>query len=128
MRQEQFQALQERAEQLIDVFLAESNPEEWPGAGIAPAAMDQKTRGNRYWVKRNAVATLACAQRIIGLVDVARAKTAAGDDNPGAVTEGDDELEQEVAAAEKEAAALMSEIQRKARKAAFDKHVHGRKS
>ncbi|HEY0878997.1 MAG TPA: hypothetical protein VGE10_11160 [Zeimonas sp.] len=128
MRQEQFEALQKRAEELLDVFLEESNPAEWPGAGIKPAQMSRDTRGDLYWCKKNAVATLACAQRIIGLVDVARAKSAAGEDNPGAVTDGEDELEQEVAAAEKEAAALMDEIQRKARKAAFDKHVHGRKA
>lgn len=128
MRQDQFESLQKRAEELIDLFILESNPDTWPGAGQEPREMSKQTRGDRYWTKKDCVATLACAQRIIGLVDLARAKSAAGDDNPGAVTEGEDELEQEVAAAEKEAAALMSEIQRKARKAAFDKHVHGRKS
>jgi len=128
VRQDQFEALQRRAEQLLDVFLKESNPDTWPGAGQLPHEMSKQTRGDRYWTKKECVATLACAQRIIGLVDVARSKSAGGEDNPAAVTEGDDELEREVAAAEKEAAALMNEIQRKARKATFDKRVHGRKA
>src|SRR5690606_31063969 len=86
MRQDQFEALQKRAEELIDAFLRESNPAEWPGAGIKPAQMQRETRGDLYWCKKNAVATLACAQRIIGLVDLAREKSAGGEDNPGAVT------------------------------------------
>jgi hypothetical protein len=86
MRQDQFEALQQRAEQLIDVFLAESDPEAWPGHGIAPASMDKATRGDRVWCKRDAAATLSCAQRIAGLVDLARQKTAGGEATPGAVT------------------------------------------
>ncbi len=111
MKQEQFEALQQRAEQLIDVFLAESDPNEWPGAGLKPSAMDKSTRGDRYWCKRDAAATLACAQRIGALVDLARRKTADGDDAPGAVTDDDDDLQQEAEAAEREAARLIEKLQ-----------------
>jgi hypothetical protein len=116
MRQDQFEALQKRAEELIDLFLDESQPDTWPGAGIAPAAMDKSTRGDRYWCKKDAVATLACAQRIVHLVDVVRAKTAAGSDNPGAVTEGEDELDKEIAAAEAEAQRLTDKVLKEARR------------
>jgi hypothetical protein len=119
MRQDQFEALQTRAEQLVDLFLDESDPADWPGAGLKPNAMDKSTRGDRYWCKRDAAATLACAQRIMGLVQVVREKSAAGDDNPGAVTEGEDDLEKEVAEAEAEAGRLLSKVQDRAR-------VHGR--
>ncbi len=128
MRQDQFEGLQQRAEQLIDLFLSESDPAKWPGAGIEPSAMEQKTRGDRYWCKKDAVATLACAQRIGTLVDLARKKTAGGEDNPGAVTEGEDDLDREVRAAEKEAAAILNRVQAGARpsKKDFDRRVHGK--
>lgn len=126
MRQDQFEALQARGEQLVDVFLAESDPAKWPGHGIEPANMEKTTRGDRYWCKKDAVATLACAQRIFNLVQVIRERsippTPATQDNP----EGEpmDSLDAEVAAAEKEATRLLDEVQRGDRKATFDKHVH----
>lgn len=128
MRQDQFEALQVRAEQLIDLFLSESNPEKWPGHGIEPSAMESKTRGDRYWCKKDAVATLACAQRIGNLIDLARQKTAGGEDTPGAVVpEGAEDLDKDIRAAEKEATAILDGVASKARKTEFDKRVHGKK-
>lgn len=119
MRQDQFESLQRRAEQLVDVFLDESNPETWPGHGLKAANMDRETRGDRLWVKKNAVATLACTQRIIGLVQVIRERSAGelppADDGDGV---GADPLDAEVAAAEAEAARLLETLQRGARKKA----------
>ncbi|WP_439606874.1 hypothetical protein [Hydrogenophaga sp.] len=115
MRQDQFESLQQRAEQLVDLFLAESDPAKWPGAGIEPANMEKGTRGDRYWCKKDAVATLACAQRIITLVDTVRAKTAGGEVTPGAVTEDEGDLEVEMQAAEAEASRTI-ERHRKAAK------------
>lgn len=126
MRQDQFEALQKRGEQLVDVFLAESDPAKWPGHGIEPATMDKGTRGDRYWCKKDAVATLACTQRIFNLVQVIRERSAP-DLPPGPDGEEpavDDSLDKEVAAAEAEASRLLDQVQRGARKAAFDKHVH----
>jgi hypothetical protein len=126
MRQDQFEALQARGEQLVDVFLAESDPSKWPGAGIDPANMEKTTRGDRYWCKKDAVATLACAQRIFTLVQVIRERSIPS--NPGTqetpTDEHGDSLDAEVAAAEKEAQKLLNDVQRGARKATFDKHVH----
>lgn len=126
MRQDQFEALQKRGEQLVDVFIAESDPEKWPGANLQPAAMDKQTRGDRYWCKKDAVATLACAQRIFNLVQVIRER-GGGDLPPPPAGEGDpeeDDLGKEVASAEAEATRLLDQLQRNTRKAAFDKHVH----
>ncbi|HAL72710.1 MAG TPA: hypothetical protein DCP71_13165 [Verrucomicrobiales bacterium] len=126
MRLDQFEALQQRAEQLVDLFISESDPDKWPGKGLEPGQMDQKTRGDRYWCKKDAVATLACAQRIGTLVDLARRKTAAHEDTPEAVTEGEDDLDKEIRAAEKEAAKIINGAASKARKSEFDKRVHGK--
>ncbi len=129
MRQDQFDKLQLRAEQLTDVFLEESDPATWPGAGLLVAAMDKQTRGDRYWVKKNAVATLAVVQRIVGIVQLVREKSAGGESSPGAVRDEDAELDAEVAAANAEAEKLMKELQQgshSSKKAAFDKRVHGK--
>lgn len=125
MRQDQFEALQKRGEQLVDVFLAESDPTKWPGHGLEPATMEKTTRGDRYWCKKDAVATLACAQRIFNLVQVIRERSAP-DLPPGPDGEApvEDSLDEEVAAAEAEATKLLDQVQRGARKAVFDKHVH----
>jgi hypothetical protein len=125
MRQDQFEALQARGEQLVDVFLSESDPTKWPGHGIAPAAMEKTTRGDRYWCKKDAVATLACAQRIFNLVQVIRERSIPpSPPKPEGEEAVEDSLDAEVAAAEKEAQRLLDDVQRGARKAAFDKHVH----
>lgn len=125
MRQDQFEALQARGEVLVDVFLAESDPAKWPGAGIEPANMAQKTRGDRYWCKKDAVATLACAQRIFNLVQVIRERSIGTAPPPdGEVAGEESELDREVAAAEKEAARLLDQVQRGARKEAFDKRMY----
>ena len=125
MRQDQFEKLQARGEQLVDVFLSESDPEKWPGHGIEPSAMEKTTRGDRYWCKKDAVATLACAQRIFNLVQVIRERAVPvnpeGQEGEG---EGADSLDAEIASAEAEAKKLLDQVQRGARKEAFDKHVH----
>jgi hypothetical protein len=68
MRQDQYEKLQQLEEQLTDAFLGEAEPAKWPGAGVDPGAMDQKTRGDRYWCKKNAVATISLVQRVGTLI------------------------------------------------------------
>lgn len=129
MRQDQFERLQQLEEQLTDAFIGEAAPEKWPGHGVDPGAMDQQTRGDRYWCKKNAVATISLVQRVgtlIGQIQLRGAGT-----TPAAPAEGEqqqDHLEDEVKAAEKEAAKLLRELQSGAGKAAFDRRVHGSKT
>ena len=70
MRQDQYEKLQALSERLTDVFLNEAEPEKWPGHNIEPGVMDQQTRGDRYWCKKNAVATLTLIGRVAGLTDL----------------------------------------------------------
>lgn len=119
MRQEQFDLLQQRAEQLTDIFLKEADPATWPGAGIDDIRMDAKTRGDRYWTKKNAFATMSLVQRIVGVIDTVRRKTSSPTDpgNPGAVQEHEEEeLEAEAAAAEREAAKMLKKATASAKK------------
>lgn len=58
MRPEQVTKLAAIEEELIDVFVSECKPGKWPGM------KDVKDRGDRYWHKKNALATLTLAARI----------------------------------------------------------------
>lgn len=119
MRQDQYDKLQALTEKLTDALLGEMDPEQWPGAGMLPSAMDQQTRGDRYWCKKNAAATLTLIMKNTNLVDVIRRQTAAGAGS-GTGVEGDSEdengLEGEIRQAEKEAQQWLNKIQKQASK------------
>lgn len=118
MRPDQIESLEKRAEELVDVFLAESDPGKWPGHGLEPHEMQSKDRGDRFWCKKDAAATLACAQRITTLVEIVR--------KPAGPGEVPDDLSREIAAAQKEAERLMDDAARTSAKALFDKRAHGK--
>lgn len=69
MRQDQVDRLQELCEKIAEVFLEEADPESWNGAGVPVTSMDQETRGNRLWDKKNAVQTGALLARVLDLRD-----------------------------------------------------------
>lgn len=116
MRQDQFEKLQEIIEKLTDVLIAEANPENWAGAGMTSSSMDQKTRGDRYWDKKNAAATLALNMRCINLVGVIQNRGGIGtppaDGEPpmSEDAERDDDIDRAIAAAERDAARRLDEL------------------
>lgn len=128
MRQDQYERLQSLTEKLTDVFLDEADPEKWPGHGVAPNAMDAQSRGDRYWCKKNAAATLTVIMKTTTLIGVIQQRSAGGapDGVPPEGAEDTDGLDGEIRAAEREAARLIDKAQREAGKAAFDKRVHGK--
>ncbi len=113
------------SEKLTDVFLAEADPDNWPGSGWNPQQLTKEQRGDRYWSKKNAIATLSVITKITQLTGVIQESSAAG---VGAanVTEDEDGLDAEIRQAEKEAAKLLDGLQRASAKKAFDKRVHGK--
>lgn len=125
MRQDQYDKLQKLEEELTDVFLQEADPKLWPGAGATPANMDAQTRGDRYWCKKNAVATIAMMTRIGHLTGMIQRAAAGTEPDPEDGKE-EDSLDAEVANAEKEAKKLMDQLTDPKRKATFDKKVHGK--
>jgi hypothetical protein len=103
MRPDQRKRLAELSEKLIDVVLEEADPDFWPGAGKALADVDQETRGNRYWCKKNASATFALANSVEKLCD--NTKQALGrDPYQGA------DLEAEIRRAEKLAGKMLDKV------------------
>jgi hypothetical protein len=114
MRQDQYEKLQGLTEKLADVLIDELNPEEWPGAGVKPANMDRDTRGDRYWCKKNAAATLSALTRlhtIIGMV-----QRTAPPPSPEDATDDEGDLETEIASAEQEALRAIEAAQRRAKR------------
>jgi hypothetical protein len=130
MKRDQYERLQALEEKLVDVLLHEAEPDKWPGHGIDPGAMDPQTRGDRYWCKKNAVATISLVQRVGALIG--QVTRGGADVAPPASTgeqpPAEDHLEDDVKAAEQEAARLLKELQQGTGKAAFDRRVHGPKA
>lgn len=69
MRQDQIERLQEIAEQVAEVFLEETDPQNWTGSGQMLVDMDKDTRGGRYWDKKNAIQTGTLLARVLDLRD-----------------------------------------------------------
>lgn len=104
MRPEQVTSLVALEEELVDVFAKECKPAEWPG-------MDSKDdRGDRYWHKKNALATLTLVGRIQTVLRDAR--TDGGTEQTGKSDAPDQDadevsIEKEAAALEKQGVALL---------------------
>lgn len=98
MKAEKIKQLMERHDALVDVFLGESDPAEWP-------TMDTKEdRGDRVWHKKNALGTIQLAARIQDLIG-----RAAGLVNPDAKPDDEErELKDEIRAAEKMAKEVLA--------------------
>lgn len=117
MRDDQYQRLQALNEKLMDVFFFEAEPDNWPGGGLTPRDMDSQTRGDRYWCKKNAAATLSLCLRTITVIDASRRRLPDGlaaqkDETPDG-GEANDSVDKEIDAVEKEAARLMAKLQKK---------------
>lgn len=126
MRTDQYERLQALSEKLGDVFLEEADPDNWPAAGIKPKDRTAQERGDAYWCKKNAVATLSLISRVAHLRGLIQLGSQAPDpNNPAAIEEPKNLLDEEITAAEKEASKLMNKLEEQTRKKEFDKRVHG---
>lgn len=128
MRQDQFEKMQALSEKLTDAALVEADPDNWNGADLLPMQMTRETRGDRYWCKKNAVATLSLIARIAHLTQVIRdhSKAPSESGTPLAVTDSETELDAEVAAAEQEAGRLLKKLATREGKAEFIKSASGK--
>lgn len=118
MREDQYLKLQGLHAKLVDVALNEADPDNWSGQGIPAKDLTQQDRGDRYWCKKNAVATISLAIRIDTLLGKVQGY---GVTPPGEQTgsSGDAEAEEaaglldaEVNAAEREAKKLLAKFQK----------------
>lgn len=125
MRQDQYERLQALSERLMDRFLVEADPDNWPGKDIPLANMDTQTRGDMYWVKKNGAATGLLYTRVETMIGNTQF---GGGTTPAKPSEDDGaeaQLDDEIRRAEKEAARLMANLTGGSKKE-FDKRVHRR--
>lgn len=116
MREDQYRRLVALQEKLIDVALDEADPDRWPGAGVEPAAMDKSTRGDRYWCKKSAAATIMLEARIAARIGTEQALARAGLPPPAAADAppAEDDLDDEIGRFEKEAAKQLAKFRARA--------------
>jgi len=118
MRQDQIERLQQLEERLIDVYLDEADPDNWPGVGTMGEQLTKQQRGDRFWEKKNAIATVALAQETRKLI--ANDKAALGRD-----PYSDGEMDRKIHDAEKRAAELVKKVQDGTARAGFLKRAAG---
>ena len=106
MRKDPIERLDDIVERIADVFLTESDPDNWNGSGVALRDMDEKTRGNRYWDKKNAIQTGSLLWRGIELKE-----RQLGVSPNHVVPLTDDDADKEIRRYEKKAKELIDAIQ-----------------
>lgn len=114
MRPEQVTTLIALEEQLVEVFTEECTPKKWPGMEKAA------DRGDRYWHKKNALATLTLVGRIQTVLRDARGDAGAGADEKGKAKPSDDlddGLEAEAKALEKAGVTVLKRHEQRKKKA-----------
>lgn len=120
MRADQLKRLEDLSEKLADAFLLEADPAEWPGSETPLGELTQQQRGDRYWCKKNAMATGAVLRFTM---DVMAKQPPPGEKPPG---EGDDDLDKQVRDAERRAKKAVDDaVARAKRKPEFDRRTHG---
>jgi hypothetical protein len=98
--------MQSLSELLIDVVLVESNPESWTGHGRTLAQLKNSERGDRYWAKKNAIATMTLLTKVYYLTATVEQRGAFK--APGHDEEAD--LDKEISAAEREARTILDRL------------------
>ena len=124
MKAEQYLKLQDLIERLTDVVISDADPDNWIGKDIKPNDLTQVQRGDAYWCRKMAVASLAVLTRVVTLVEIIQNQSKKGS-GAAEVTDNDRELEAAVASAEKEAGSLLDKLQRRQKKLS-GKQSHGK--
>jgi len=115
MRADQITRLAELSEKLADVVLEEADPDMWPGAGQPLAEVDQQTRGDRYWCKKNAAATFALLERTSSLLSDVK------DPSRNRSEQEEADLDKQIKVKEKEAAKMLADVMKRSKAAAGGK-------
>lgn len=102
MRLDQIARMQMLSEGLADVVISEADPMTWPGAGKPAADLTKDERGDRYWTKKNAAATMTLLVKVMSITGMlARADAQPSTEEPA------EELDAEVAKAERRAMEML---------------------
>lgn len=102
MRSDQLTRIDALTEEIADVFLTESDPKNWNGAGVPAAKMTEKVRGSRNWDVKNANQVGALLMRTLELRERMRGWSADQHKSPA-----DDRADADIARYEAEAKKLL---------------------
>lgn len=119
MREDQRIRLNELQEKLTERFLNEADPDTWPGGDKFAMDMSREERGDSYWCKKNAAATMMLMSGVDKLT--ANTKEALGRDPH----EGDD-LDKQISRAEALASKRADAMINQAKKATFDQKTRSK--
>lgn len=115
MRDEQFTKLEALQERLVDVVLFEAEPENWTAHGKLPKEMTQEERGDRYWCKRNVSATVTLLNKTLSLAFFRDRQPSRP---PEDAESANDDLNQEILEAEKNANKILKMFEQRQRQKA----------
>lgn len=101
MREDQARKLAALTERLADAVIKEADPWTWPGANVEPAQWTQAERGDRYWHKKNAAASLTLLTKLVFLGADWRTR------KPGTRPEDEEDIDDTIRHAEAEAAKML---------------------
>lgn len=113
MREDQAQRLAEIDELLVEQFISEADPRNWPGFGKLPADLTREERGDAHWTRKSAVGTAATLRTLHDLVDRHMGNQSKDPDTQG---ERDADLDKHINRYEKDAAKLLEKVQAAGRK------------
>ncbi|HIG9580632.1 TPA: hypothetical protein ACYEKW_001999 [Escherichia coli] len=99
------------SDKLTDVVLEEADPDNWTGAGKKVSTLNKNERGDRYWDKKNAAASLTLLIKVHSLIGM-QTRGGTPSDNPEQADDEAFELGQQVSKAEREAAAIIARLQK----------------
>lgn len=96
------------SDKLTNVVIEEADPDNWSGSKKPVKELTKDERGDRYWDKKNAAASLTLLIKVHSLIGM-QSRGATGEN-----TDDDDfGLAQQVAKAEKEATAIIERVMKK---------------
>ncbi|EDQ3585443.1 hypothetical protein HJ49_002089 [Salmonella enterica subsp. enterica] len=98
------------SDKLTDAVLEEADPENWAGGNKRIGELTKQERGDRYWDKKNAAASLTLLIKVHSLIGM-QTRGGTPSDNPDTNDEAF-ALGQQVSKAEREAAAIIERLQK----------------
>ncbi|ENT9569148.1 hypothetical protein ACFA6N_002430 [Salmonella enterica] len=96
------------SDKLTNVVIEEADPDNWSGSKKPVKELTKDERGDRYWDKKNAAASLTLLIKVHSLIGM-QSRGTTGEN----VDDDDFGLAQQVAKAEKEAAAIIERVMKK---------------
>lgn len=110
MRQDQYLRLQALVEKIAEAIILDADPEFWTAAGIKANELSQEQRGDAYWCRKMASASLSVMTKVLVLTNMVERRMVSDSPIEEKSTEGVD-LGKQIKAAEREAALILKRAQ-----------------